>query len=94
MPLLVRWAGCLGVARNTQAVRSPSLFDRGPECLHALQTLRGRVAGNRRRIDGADGGANDPVGHDAGFMQGLVHAYLTGTQRTAALKHQHQLPRQ
>ena len=42
-------------------------------------------------VDGADRGADDPVGLDAGFVQRLVDAGLVGAQRAAALQHQHDL---
>src|SRR5262249_45776752 len=49
------------------------------------------IAGNEARIDGADRGADDPIGLDLRFMQRLIDAGLVGAQCAAALKDQHGL---
>src|SRR5271163_1242176 len=50
------------------------------------------VAGDDAGVDGADRGANDPIGLDFRLMQGLVYAALIGAQRAAALQNEHDLP--
>ena len=44
------------------------------------------VAGDQARIDGADRGANDPIGLDSRLVQRLVDAGLVGAEGTAALE--------
>ena len=47
------------------------------------------VAGDEGGVDGADGGADDPVGHQIVFVQRLVHPGLVGAKGAAALQHEH-----
>ncbi len=51
----------------------------------------GSIAGDQCAVDGADRRADDPVGLDAGLMQGLDDADLVGAERAAALQHEHGL---
>ena len=53
--------------------------------------MLGRIAGDQRAVDGADGGADNPVGFDACLKQGFEDAHLVGTQGTSALEDQHHL---
>ena len=71
-------------------VRHPDLRPRhrAPECLQRRKPLLGRVAGDERRVDGADGDARDPVGVAFGLAKRLIDASLIGAQRAAALQHQ------
>src|SRR6267143_4319456 len=64
-----------------------------PELEQARQALFGRVAGDDRAVDGADRGADDPVGLDARLVQRLVDADLVGAERAAALQHEDDLAR-
>src|SRR5581483_1795382 len=59
--------------------------------MEAREAAGGLIAGNQRRVDGADRGADYPVGLDAGLMQRLVDARLVGAKRTATLEHEHNL---
>ena len=52
---------------------------------------RGLAAGDQAGVDGADRGADHPVGLDAGLVQRLVDADLVGAERAAALEDQHPL---
>lgn len=71
--------------------RQPLVRYRVPEGVQALDAALGRIADDQRRGDGADGRADDPVGLDAGFVQGFVDAGLVGAQGAPALQHQHHL---
>ncbi len=70
------------------------LLDLAPEFVQARHALFGRIAGDQRGVDGADRGADDPVGLDPGFVQRLVNADLVGAEGAAALQHQDNLSRQ
>src|SRR5450755_1261090 len=65
-----------------------------PEFLQAREPGLRLIAGDQARIDRPDRGADDPVRLDAGFVERLIDAGLIGAERTAALQHQHDLPRQ
>ena len=71
----------------------PELLERHavPEFLQHGQTLVRRIAGDQGRVDGADRGADDPVGLDAGFVQRLVDSGLVGAERAATLEDEHDL---
>lgn len=49
------------------------------------------VASDEAGVDGTDRCANDPVGFDPAFVQGLIDACLIGIERTASLQHQNEL---
>src|SRR5690242_5186952 len=68
------------------------MTDSAPELAQPPQAVLRLVAGDDGAIDGADRGADDPVGLDALFAQGFVDAGLIGAERAAALEHQHGLP--
>src|SRR5262249_20648744 len=59
----------------------------------ARKPLGNLVAGNDRAVDGADRGADHPVGLNAGFVQGLIDPALIGAECAAALKDQNHLAR-
>jgi hypothetical protein len=59
-----------------------------PELAQLVDAMLGRVAGDQRGIDGADGNARDPVRLQTGFAERGVHPGLVGTERPAALQHQ------
>src|SRR5919206_1841001 len=63
-----------------------------PEFLEPYHPFLRRVSGDQAGIDGADRGADHPVGFDPGLVQGLVDADLVGPERTAALQDQDDLP--
>ena len=65
-----------------------------PEFAQRVHATFGRVAGDQRGVECADGNAGDPVGHDAGFMQALVDAGLVGAERAATLQYQGDVFRQ
>ncbi len=50
-----------------------------------------RVAGDERTVDGADRGADHPVGLDARFVQRLVDADLVGAECATTLHDQNDL---
>ncbi len=60
----------------------------GPEGFQLLDAVLGRIAGDDRGIDGADGNPGDPVRPDIVFMQDFEGAGLIGAERPAALEHQ------
>ena len=62
-----------------------------PKFLQPREPLSGFIAGNQARIDGADRGADDPIGLDALLMQRLIDPGLIGAERAATLQHQHDL---
>ena len=49
----------------------------------------GKIARDKRGVDGADRNAGHPIRCDAGLGQALVDAGLVGAQRAAALQHEH-----
>ncbi len=57
-----------------------------PEGAQLLDPLLRRIAGDQRRIDGADRDAGDPVRVEIGLGQRLVGTGLIGAQRAAALE--------
>src|SRR5437764_805990 len=63
-----------------------------PELAEPLEPALRLIADDEACIDGADRGADDPVGLDARLVQRLIDAALVGAERTAALQHQHHLP--
>ena len=62
-----------------------------PELLQPLDALVTLVAGDDRGVDGADRNTGDPFRLEIMVAQRLVGAGLIGTERTAALQHQHAL---
>ena len=62
-----------------------------PELPKLRQAVLRRVAGDESCIDGANGGADDPVGLDARLVQRLIDAALIGAKRAASLQHKHNL---
>ena len=62
-----------------------------PEFLEPLEAFGARIAGDDAGVDGADRGADDPVGLDAVLVQRVVDAGLVGAERAAALEHEHDL---
>ena len=50
-----------------------------------------RVGRHERAVDGADRGAHDHVGRDAGLGQGPEHADLVGAEHTPAAEHERRL---
>src|SRR5215212_4752603 len=62
-----------------------------PKLLEPLQSLLRCVARNQAGVDGPDRGSDQPVGLDAGLVQGLVRADLVGSEGTAALQDQNDL---
>ena len=88
-----RPVGQLFIEAGKRARKAPdrTLLHPLPEFLQARQAVFRRIAGDQAGIDGADRGADDPVRLDAGFVQRLIDAGLIGSQRAAALQHQHDL---
>ena len=70
-------------------VHAVGMRDAVPELLDPRQPIGRCIAGNQGRVDGANRGAHDPVGHQIVLMQRLVDAGLVGAERAAALQHQH-----
>ena len=62
-----------------------------PEFFELRKTVLDLVAGDEARIDGADRGADQPVGLDARLVQRLIDTALIGAKRTSALQHEHDL---
>ena len=62
-----------------------------PKFLEPREPLPGFIAGNQARIDGADRGADDPIGLDALLMQRLIDPRLIRAECAATLQHQHDL---
>ena len=62
-----------------------------PEFLKRGKAIFNSIAGDDGRIDGADRGADDPVGLDARLVQRLIDAALIGAERAAALQHERHL---
>ncbi len=60
---------------------------RVPEPAQPIQPVFGPVADDQGRIDGADRGADHPVGLDAGLVKGFIDPRLVGAHRAAALQH-------
>jgi hypothetical protein len=69
------------------------LLDACPERAQPVEPVLPRVAGDQRRVDGADRRADHPVGLDTRFVHRLVDAGLVRAERAAALQHQHGLSR-
>jgi hypothetical protein len=61
--------------------------DAVPENLQLLETMFRWIAGDDRRIDGADRNAAYPVGLHAFFVQGLIDPGLIGPERAATLQY-------
>src|SRR5262245_19416599 len=57
-----------------------------PEFLQPLHAVFDVIAGDEAGIDGADRGADDPVGLDSRLVQRLIDADLIGAERAAALQ--------
>ncbi|MNM97158.1 hypothetical protein D3C81_1096540 [compost metagenome] len=80
--------GAVGQPGGRQA-RQPWLrADMFPERAQLFDAALGRIAGNHRGIERADGNPRDPVRVDPAFGQALVHAGLVGAERAAPLQHQ------
>ena len=62
--------------------------DRLPELAQPLDPLFRRVAGDERRINGADRDSGDPVRQDVRSGKRLVHPTLIGAERSPALEKQ------
>src|SRR5262245_36927860 len=62
-----------------------------PEFFEFRQAILWLIAGDDAGIDGADGGADDPVGLDARLVQRLIDAALIGAKRVASLQHKNNL---
>src|SRR5262245_6895939 len=58
-----------------------------PELFEFRQAILWLIAGDDACIDGADGGADDPVGLDARLVQRLIDAALIGAKRATSLQH-------
>ena len=94
-----RHAACHGVhvGKGIAEDREPvgpgmgSMADAIPEFLEACQALGRRIAGDEGRVDGAYGGADDPVGFDPRLAEAVIDAGLIGAKRAPALQHQHRL---
>jgi hypothetical protein len=69
-------------AAGTKGRRADDL----PEFPQPLDALLRRIAGNQRRIDGANRHAGDPIRMQVGLRQSLVDTALIGAKRTAALQ--------
>ena len=59
-----------------------------PKGMKLSNTPVRRVPGDDGGIDGADGNAGNPIGHDVRFMHGLIDAGLIGTECAAPLQHE------
>ncbi len=59
-----------------------------PEVVQPLDPAFRRIAGDQRRIDGADRHAGDPVRREPFLGEAIVDASLIGAQGAAALQHQ------
>ena len=57
-----------------------------PEFPQPRDALFRRVAGDQRRIDGANRNAGDPIGMQIGLRQSLIDARLIGPESAAALQ--------
>ena len=68
-----------------------AVLDPAPELLKARQPLARRIAGDQAGVDGADRGADHPVGLQPDLLHRFIDAGLIGAQRAAALEHQHHL---
>src|SRR6516164_8589341 len=62
-----------------------------PEFLHTRKSVFHLVPRDKTRIDGADRGADDPVGLDPCLMQRLIDAALISAERSAALQDENDL---
>ena len=83
--------GIAGFAENVAVRRERPDFplgDQFPEGLQLLKAALWRIAGDDRRVDGADGYARNPVGLDTRLVHRLVDAGLIGAQGTAALQNE------
>jgi hypothetical protein len=58
--------------------------DRAPEFAQRIDATLRRIAGDDRRIDGANRDSGNPIGMQISFGQGLVNACLIGAERAAA----------
>ena len=63
-----------------------------PELLQGSQPVVRLVADDDRGVDGADGGADNPIRLDAGVVQRVIDARLERSERTSALQNEHDLP--
>ena len=59
-----------------------------PEGAQLVEPRLGRVAGDQRRVDRADGNPGHPLRLQVGFDQRLIDAGLERAERAAALQHQ------
>src|SRR6516162_5747405 len=59
--------------------------DRVPKFTQRVDPLLRRIAGDDRRVDGADGDSGNPIGMQIGLGQGLINARLIGAERATAL---------
>ena len=62
-----------------------------PELLQPIEAVFAPVAGDDAGVDGADRGADDPIGLDARLVQRLIDAALIGAERAPALEHERAL---
>jgi hypothetical protein len=83
--------GIARLAENVAVRRERPDFpfgDQFPEGLQLLKAPFRRIAGDDRRVDGADRNARHPIGLDARLVHRLVDAGLVGAERAAALQDQ------
>src|SRR5262249_1325172 len=60
--------------------------DRLPKLAQRVDPLFRRIAGEDRRVDGADRDSGNPIGMQVGLGQRLINTSLVGAKRAAALK--------
>jgi hypothetical protein len=65
--------------------------DRVPKLAQRINATLRRIAGDDRRIDGADRDSGNPIGMQIGLGQRLINASLIGAERAAALEQQRDL---
>src|SRR5262249_21847453 len=65
--------------------------DRVPKFAQRVHPLLRRIAGDDRRVDGADRDSGNPIGMQIDLGQGLINARLISPERAAALKQQRDL---
>jgi hypothetical protein len=79
--------------QDTAKVQPRGLLHPAPEFAQSRQAVLRRVSSDEAGVDGSNRRTDDPVRLDASFLQRLVHACLIGSQRAAALQHEHDLTR-
>src|SRR5215831_7757110 len=65
--------------------------DRVPKFAKRVHPLLWRIAGDDRRVDGADRDSGNPIGMQIGLGQRLINARLISPERATALKQQRDL---